>query len=131
MNISVTERNERVPVTIFHVQGDIDANTYEAFEQRAREAIAQGTRHLLVDLRQVEYISSAGIRALNTVFQLLRSNSGESEEALYQGLRSGTYKSRQLKLLGPKPRVATALSTTGVDMFLEIYPDLDKALASF
>lgn len=53
---SVTKRTERAPVAIFHVQGDIDAASYEAFEQRARRAIAQGARHLLVDLRQVDYL---------------------------------------------------------------------------
>jgi anti-anti-sigma factor len=131
MNINVTERTGRVPVTILHVQGDIDTNSHTAFEQRAQDAIRQGAQHVLIDLQDVGYISSAGIRALNALFQSLRSRSPESDAALYQGVRSGTYKSPHLKLLNPQPAVLNVLSATGLDMLLEIHHDLDTAVASF
>ena len=48
-----------------------------------------------------------------------------------QGLRDGTFKSPHLKLVNPTRHVREVLSMAGLDMFLEIYPNLKDALASF
>jgi anti-anti-sigma factor len=131
MNITTTQTAGPLPVTIFHIQGDIDAETYDELERRAREAYQTGTRRLILDLSGVDYLSSAGVRAMNGIFQLLRSAEGDSDHALYQGVRAGTYKSPHLKLVSPKPDVQSVLSTTGLDMFLEIHRELNAAVASF
>jgi anti-anti-sigma factor len=132
MNIVVDNRQGRVPVTVFRVKGDIDSTTYEQLEARAREAYSAGTRHLLLDLTDVPYVSSAGIRALNNLFKLLKADTpDESDEAIARGVRAGTFKSPHLKLLNPSPRVKEVLSMAGVDMFLEMHDNFDAALASF
>jgi hypothetical protein len=72
------------------------------------------------------------VGALNQVFQMLRTNApAESSTAVMQGVRDGSFTSPHLKLLNPQPPVQRVLSTTGMDMFLEIHPTLDRALASF
>jgi anti-anti-sigma regulatory factor len=118
-------------VTILRIEGDIDTNTYEAVQQRAEEAIQAGARHLVLDLRDVGYVSSAGVRALNAIFQRLRSTASESDADLYQGVRAGTYKSPHLKLANLAPPVTKVLATMGMDMFLEIYPSVNQAVESF
>jgi len=132
MNITVSQHTGRVPVTVFHITGDIDTNTYERFQAQAQEAHAAGTRNLLLDLAEVRFVSSAGIRAINNIFNLLRTDApGESDEAMRTGLRDGTFKSPHLKLLNPTPRVLEVLTLAGVDMFLEVHRDLKTALDSF
>jgi anti-anti-sigma factor len=131
MSISVSQKQGRVPVTIFHIKGEINVNTYEEFQAKAQEAFNSGARNLLLDLTDVSYISSAGVRGLHAVFTMLRAGSGESDDAISKGLRDGTFKSPHLKLLNPSANVAQVLRTMGLDMYLEIYQDLERAVASF
>lgn len=122
----------RVPVTVFHLEGEIDSDTYEQLQSQAKEAASSGTQSLLLDLSKVGYISSSGIRALHYIFNLLKVNTAsESDEAIRKGLRDGTFKSPHLKLLNPQPKVEQVLRSTGYDMFLEIYTDLRSAVNSF
>ena len=132
MEITISQKQGRVPVTVFHIKGDVDTTTYEQLQTQARQAFESGTRDLLLDLTEVPYVSSAGIRALNNVFNLLRTDApGENDEAINKGLRDGTFRSPHLKLLNPTARVAEVLGMAGVDMFLEMHHDLQAAVASF
>jgi anti-anti-sigma factor len=132
MEIEVSQHTGRVPVTVFHLRGDLNVNSYEQLEARAREAHAAGVRDLVLDLSGVQMMSSAGIRALNTIFHLLRtSDPGESDEAMHAGLRDGTFKSPHLKLLSPTQNVQDILTMSGIDMLFEIYGRLPEAIASF
>jgi anti-anti-sigma factor len=132
LSISTEEMHGRVPVTIFHLKGDLDGNTYEQLQKKADEVFQAGTRHLILDLSQVPFISSAGIRGLHYVFNLLRTDSvSESDQAISKGLRDGTFKSPHLKLLSPNQNVANLLKVTGYDMFLEVHYNSDEAVKSF
>jgi anti-anti-sigma factor len=132
MEITVTQEQGRVPVTIFTLKGDIDANSYTQLQAEAERAHAAGARDLLLDLGGVGFVSTAGIRAINQVFNLLRTGTPEeSDEAIHRGLSAGTYKAAHLKLLNPATPVRQALSMAGVDMFIEIFTDRSAALAAF
>jgi anti-anti-sigma factor len=132
MTIRTSTWEGSVPVTVFHIQGEIDSKTYEQFEDRARQAYETGMRNLLLDLSEVTYISSAGLRALHSIFSMLRTTApAESDEAINQGLRDGTFKSPHLKLLSPTPDVLHVLKVAGFDMYLEVHHDLKEAVASF
>ncbi|HEX7976089.1 MAG TPA: STAS domain-containing protein [Anaerolineales bacterium] len=132
MTIRVSSEQGRVPVTVFHVSGDIDGNTYEQFQVQAAQTAESGTHDLLIDLSQVGYVSSAGLRAIHYVFNLLRSNTPEeSDEAMRKGLMDGSFKSPHLKLLNPNPAVTTSLKTAGFDMYLAIYHNLKEAVDSY
>jgi anti-anti-sigma factor len=132
MDIQVSHEQGRKPVTVFRLRGELNISTYQQLEEHAREAHASGTRDLLLDLTEVTYLSSAGIRALNNIFQLLRTDAPEeSGEAMRRGLHDGTFKSPHLKLLNPAPRVLEALTMAGMDMLLEIHHNRQEALASF
>ena len=132
MQIVVSHEQGRVPVTVFHITGDIDASSYEQLETQAREVYKAGTRALLLDLTKVPYMSSAGLRTLHAIFTMLRSDSSdESNEAMSKGIRDGTFKSPHLKLLNPSPAVLEVLKTAGFDMYLEIHRKLKDAIVSF
>jgi anti-anti-sigma factor len=132
MDIDVTQEQGRVPVTVFHVNGSVDAASYEQLQSRAEQAIQGGTTNLLLDLSRVPYMSSAGLRAINHIYNLFhKETAGAEGEAVSQGLRTGKFKSPHLKLLNPTPRVLEVLQMTGFDMFLEIHHNLKEAVASF
>jgi anti-anti-sigma factor len=130
MEIAVSQEQGKVPVTVLRVTGDLNAATYEQFQTEAKKAIDAGTQNLLVDLKGVQYMSSAGMRALNQIFDWLSSSPGENE-AIKKAVATGKVKSPHLKLLNPTPRALEALKTAGFDMFLEIHHDLKHAVASF
>jgi anti-sigma B factor antagonist len=129
MEIITLPQPGRVPATVLQLKGDLDASTEQQVVESARAAVAQGTRNVVIDLAGVAYMSSAGVRALHQVYLLLRP-AGEEQAAL-QGMRDGSYTASTLKLLRPNKDVQSVLSMTGMDMYLEIHPDLKSALAAF
>jgi anti-anti-sigma factor len=48
----------------FHVVGRIDASTSGNVEQAVNTAIGAGSQRVIFDMREVDYISSAGLRAI-------------------------------------------------------------------
>jgi anti-sigma B factor antagonist len=51
-------------ITVLEVKGRIDSNTAKAFGDRLTGLIKDGRMRLVIDLKQIMYISSAGFRAL-------------------------------------------------------------------
>jgi anti-anti-sigma factor len=131
MQITISQEEGRVPVTVFEVQGDIDVSSYEELQAKADEAHQAGMRNLLLDLTQVKYVGSTGLQAFHHIFNMLRDVTPEDDQAMRQGLRDGSYKSAHLKLLNPSRDVANVLTISGFDMFLEIHTNRKKAIASF
>lgn len=133
MEIKVTTENRQVPITVLHVDGNIDSSTYASFQAKAQELIDRGARHIVVDLSHVPFVSSAGLRALHEIFNQLRAKDPDkiSEEDVRKGISAGTYKSSQLKLVNLSNETKTVFQMSGFDMFIDIYDDMEKALASF
>ena len=132
MDIRVLTARGRVPVSVFHIAGDIDTHSYQELEAKAEQAQAEGAREIVLDLTDVGYVSSAGIRAINHIYRLMRTGAPEeSDEAVREGIKAGTFKSPHLKLANVSQRVSEALKVAGVDMFLEFHPDLASAVDSF
>lgn len=130
MEITVKVEEGRVPVSVFHLKGDL--NHEEPLKSQVIEAYEAGARHVLLDLQEVPYISSAGLRALHYVYNLLNTEQEEESEAeVRRGIVRGSYKSPYLKLLRPSKNAMKALSIAGYDMFLDIYDSQQKAIAAF
>lgn len=117
------------PVTVLQVKGDLSGS--EPLESEAKTAFAGGTRDIVLDLSQVPFISSAGLRVIHAIYMLLRSVDPEDEETAARGIARGTYKSPHLKLVKPSKNGLKALTTAGYDLFLEIHDTIPKAVASF
>ncbi len=132
MEITAAQHTGRVPVTVFYIKGDIDSTTYQLAQAQIEQAVQGGARDLVLDLSGVRYLSSAGIRMLSHLFNLLRGNlPQESDAAMKQGIRDGTFKSPHLKLASPTPRVVEVLRMSGLDMMIESYRSVPEAVASF
>jgi anti-anti-sigma factor len=134
MSIEVSTANGRVPVTIMHVSGNLDSYTYTDFQKKADELIKNGASHILVDLTNSPYVSTAGFRALHSMFNQLRAlhpDANLTDEEVRKGISAGTYTSPHLKLLNLSPETQKAFEMTGFDMYIETFTDLQKAIASF
>lgn len=132
MNIVTEQKVGRVPVTIFHIEGEVTAAFSRDLQQQADDAYAAGTRDILIDLTRVPFMDSGGLRAIHYIYKLLRNETTEeSERSVRKGIAAGTYKAQHLKLLKPNDNVMQALKMAGFDMFLEVHSNLKKAVASF
>jgi hypothetical protein len=129
MEITASRANARFPITIFHLKGNLMEE--ETLHSEVTAAVDSGTRYVLLDLSEVPYISSAGLRAIHLVYQLLQEKGNEDQEAVKRGIVSGTYSSPYLKLLNPSENGLKALSLAGYDMFLEIHKNQQTAVNSF
>jgi anti-anti-sigma factor len=120
MNILVGEEQGSVPVIVLKIEGDIDASSYRQLQEKASELIEGGAENFLLDLGLVEYMGSAGFRAIHAIANMLNK---EQEEEVFR--------SPHVKLLNPQGEVARVIKTLGFDSFLEIHHDRSAAIASF
>ncbi len=95
----------------------------------ARREQAAGTRYLLIDLTNVEYVASAGLAALHNIYKLFTPQ--QEVEAWENEKHGEPYKSAYMKLAGASPSVYYVLNIAGFLQNIAIYPDLEGALKSF
>ncbi len=129
MDIQVSQAQGRVPVTVFHLDGDLSVDSYELLQSKAEQAIQAGSSYLLLDMSNVPFMSSAGIRALNQIYVWLMKMPKDEGAPVRTG--SAADFSARLKLLKPGSTVQRALSVAGMDIFLEVHTDLKNAVDSF
>jgi anti-anti-sigma factor len=130
MEIRVSQADARVPVTVLGIRGSIDGDSAPALQAEAEKAIKAGARHLLLDLKEAPYISSAGLRVLAYLMVLLRKWSDTSAESGSRP-KEASGRSPYLKLVGASPDVLRALSLVGFDLYLDIHSDYQEALKAF
>jgi anti-sigma B factor antagonist len=63
-------------ITVVEVKGRIDSNTAKVFGERLTTLIRGGRPRVLVDLKHIIYISSAGFRALLVAGRLAEQTKG-------------------------------------------------------
>lgn len=132
MEITVNYVNGNVPVTVLRLDGDFDSSSYADFDRTAQSEIKNGAQYFLIDFSNVPFMSSAGIRSLNSLYKQLHvSLSDEEQKAARKGIREGDYAAPFLKLLNPSDRVCETLKMTGLEMYLGVYDTEADALVSF
>jgi anti-anti-sigma factor len=73
MDIRETVENDRI---VFNVEGEIDGSNADEFELKLRAA-AEKTENLVVDLKGLEYVSSAGLRSFLMVQKQMKQQGGQ------------------------------------------------------
>jgi serine/threonine-protein kinase RsbW len=101
------------PAQIFDLAGRLDAVSTQAAIARVYAAISAGARHVLLDLSQVTFLSSSGLRALLLVRKELLAQNGE------------------LRLCALKPQVREVFTLTGFTQVFAIHPTREEALRAF
>jgi len=136
MNISVSQVQGQVPVTVVKLEGQLDGQTYQDLINKAREAYKAGWRDFLVDMSDLTYISSAGLVALHSVALLAKGEELPNTDEGWSAYRSmGRSKEagiqEHMKLLNPRPEVLSVLEMVGFSAVFKIFSDLDEAVKSF
>ena len=132
MDVTITQEQGSVPVTVVQVDGKTDSASANEFEKKVMEVIDAGARYLVLDLGKVPYMSSAGLRVLQHVFDKLRSlSSGENNKDMIRQINDGSFNSPNLKLINPTKEVMEVLKMSGFDMLISVEKDLKTAVASF
>ena len=61
-----------VPVTVFYLRGWLDSQSEEQLLETARLAYDEGARYLLINMRDLDTLTSAGMRALQKCIRYSR-----------------------------------------------------------
>ncbi len=68
--------NKQGDITILTVNGKMDASNATEFEAKVKEEMAAGANRFVVDLSQLAYISSAGLRSMLFLAKSVKTSSG-------------------------------------------------------
>lgn len=96
---------------LLRAQGEIDLATVDLLDMAVANALQDGLSHVVIDMSEVSFMDSTGIRSLLTNSERVNEAGGKMSIVL-----SG----------GP---VARTLSVTGVDSLLSIYDSVSEATA--
>ena len=118
LNIASEERQADVPVTVFRLRGWLDAQSEEQLLKDARIAYDGGARYLLLDMSELDTLTSAGMRAIQKVYQIFTPKEDQ-------------FKIAHLKLCNAPPQIYNVLGITGFLHNIPMYASLDDALESF
>jgi anti-anti-sigma factor len=116
MEITVSEQSN---ITIVALQGNLDATTADEVSQRistetGQDAVSKATRaNLIIDLSGIQFMSSAGLRAILAAAQDARNAGGD------------------LRLAGGEPNIKRVLDFSGFTKIMKYYDSVGDALASF
>jgi anti-sigma B factor antagonist len=106
MKVTITAQDD---ISVLEVAGDIDSKTAPEFEKSARLATEQNQK-VAIDLSQVGFMSSAGLRVLLMVYRNIKTQNGK------------------VVLVGVSEDIQDVMSTTGFINFFSITEKLDDGL---
>jgi len=118
LKITSEQMQADVSVTVFRIRGWLDAQSEEQLLEAARTAYDDGARYLLIDMSDLDTITSAGIRALQKLYQMFTP-------------KEDRFKIAHLKLCNAPPQIYNVLGITGFLQNIPMYENLDDAIASF
>ena len=110
--MQITQRVEG-DVTVFLPDGRIDTQAATDLDEALEAAVSAGKHNLVVDMSGVDYISSAGLRALAAVLVRSRADGGD------------------LKLSGLNERVTRVFRIIGFDVLMSVHETPEAAIADF
>lgn len=109
MDVKIEHVNNLLLVT---VSGRLDTGTAPVFDAEMAPLLEQPRPHILVDLTEVAYISSAGLRS---ILQLVK----------HTGQHNG-----RVGMFGAPAHIMEVVEISGFPSLLDVYPDRAAALSS-
>ncbi len=98
-------------VQVLRPQGRLDSETSPELKRQALEAIGRGGRRLLLDLRDLAYISSAGLRAVLVAAAEMTAAGG------------------RLAIASPNPQVTEVFDISGFVSVIDVHATAESATA--
>lgn len=128
LTITKSQIQGDVSATVFHLQGHLHGTTEQVLLDHAHQAYEEGTRYLLLDMSDLEVLSSAGLRAIQNIFKLFTP---EDDVDIMRQHGDEPYKSPYLKMVCSKPEIYYILNITGFLQNILIYNNLSDGADSF
>ena len=100
-------------INIYRLKGRLDSNTSQGFEQKLFQAISNGSKNIVVDFKDIDYISSAGLRVILKAFKALQREDG------------------RIILCSMQKYVREIFKMIGIDSFVPTLDTMDDALKAF
>lgn len=110
MDVFVNRLQEAYVLTL---SGRWDIFSAEAFEKSCRELVAEGMRQVVINLEEVDYVSSFGMRSLLNLGKLLEPLHG------------------RIHVCALQPQVYKIFTGSGFGTLFPSYPDVATALCNF
>ena len=102
--------DQKGPVAVLKLFGWFIYDVVSPFRQKVEEALEAGAQQMVVDLRGVSFMDSAGVGALVSALTSLRRKGGE------------------LALVGLTPEVRRVLELTRLLKLFNVYEDLEEVV---
>jgi anti-anti-sigma factor len=118
LKITVEQAQGKSPVTVFHLRGWLDAQSEEQLLAAARDAHNGGSRYLLLDLEEMDTLTSAGMRAIQKVYKMYTPDEDQDKVA-------------HVKMCNAPPQIYHVLGITGFLQNIPNYESTETALDSF
>jgi|WetSurMetagenome_2_1015567.scaffolds.fasta_scaffold87194_1 anti-anti-sigma factor len=128
LNITSSRIEGETPVVVLHLNGHLHGDTEGKLMSQVRQLHQEGARHLLLDLSEVEVLTSAGLRAIHNSFVLFTP---KNDVTAINEHMDEPYKSPYFKLVCPNPNIYYVLNIAGFLQNIPIYNEVDEALQSF
>lgn len=100
-------------VDLITVSGRVDSGTAPELEETLEERIGEGRYNLVLDLSDVNYLSSAGLRTLVSALRNCKKKGGD------------------VRIATPSERVTEVMSLAGLDTLFTSYDDVTVAVGSY
>jgi anti-sigma B factor antagonist len=110
--MEIIEENQS-GINIFKLNGRLDSNTSQGFEKKIFQAIDDGSKNMIIDFKNLEYISSAGLRVILKATKALKREEG------------------MMMLCDMQDYVKEVFEIAGFDSFLPIVGTMNDALQAF
>lgn len=108
MDITTTVSED---ATVITVVGSIDATTVVEFEEAWKKVLTVGAPKIIIDFKEVDYISSAGLRGVLIIAKTCKAQN------------------IALAFVGLKAMVADIFKLSGFFTILKTFPDVETAKA--
>jgi len=74
--MEINEENQG-GINIYKINGHLDSNTSQGFEDKLIQAIDGGSKNMIIDFKNLDYISSAGLRVILKATKALKREDGK------------------------------------------------------
>ena len=128
LDITSSQVQGDISVTILHLKGQLDRNTDDQLLGRALQSHEDGARYLLLDLSELEMLTSSGLHTIHTLFRMFTPQA--DLDKMHQHLGE-MYKSPYFKIACPNPQVYYVLNITGFVQNIFVFNNMDEAVRSF
>ena len=98
MTIESRQVGEKV---VLHVAGRMDADNAPLFEKECQTFISQGIKQLIIDLADLAYVSSMGLRSFMAVGKQLQERGGKLSICRQTGLVKQVFEITRLNSIFP------------------------------